>query len=69
MSVRIGLALGGWPFQTRDSAPFWDLVDQAEALGYDSLWLSDRLISGSPVIEPITGLAAIAGRTRRLKFG
>lgn len=69
MSVRIGLALGGWPFAARDSAPFWDFVDQAEALGYDSLWLSDRLISASPFVEPITGLAAVAGRTRRLKFG
>jgi probable F420-dependent oxidoreductase len=69
MSVRIGLALGGWPFAERDSAPFWDFVDQAEALGFDSLWLSDRLISTSTFVEPITGLAAVAGRTRRLKFG
>src|SRR5438067_415910 len=42
MSVRIGLALGGWPFGSADSAAFWDFVDQAEALGYDSIWLSDR---------------------------
>lgn len=69
MSVRIGLALGGWPFGSRDASPFWDFVDQAEALNYDSLWLSDRLISSSPIIEPITGLAAVAGRTRKLKFG
>ena len=69
MSVRIGLALGGWPFDANDCAPFWDFVDQAEALGYDSLWLSDRLISTSPIVEPVTGLAAIAGRTRKLKFG
>jgi len=69
VSVRIGLSLGGWPFADRTSAPFWDFVDQAEALGYDSLWLSDRLISTAPMIEPISGLAAIAGRTRRLKFG
>lgn len=69
MSVRIGLALGGWPFSGNDNGPFWEFVDEAEALGFDSLWLSDRLISTSPIIEPITGIAAIAGRTRKMKFG
>ena len=69
MSVRIGLAPGALPLGAADSAPFWEFIDQAEALGFDSVWLSDRLVSGTPVIEPITGLAAAAGRTRRLKFG
>src|SRR4051812_6120276 len=69
MSVRIGLALAGWPFGASDGAPFFEFVDQAEALGFDSLWLSDRLISATTFIEPITGLAMAAARTRKLKFG
>lgn len=69
MSVRIGLAVGGWPFGPAESDRFWAFIDRAEALGFDSIWLSDRLVSTSPILEPITGLAAVAGRTRRMKFG
>ncbi len=69
MSVRVGLAVGGWPFGAAESSRFWDFVDSAEALGFDSLWLSDRLVSTAPILEPISGLAAVAGRTRKLKFG
>lgn len=69
MSVRIGLAITGWPFATQSAEPFWEFVDRAEELNFDSLWLSDRLVSTRPTIEPMTGLAAIAGRTRRMKFG
>ena len=35
----------------------------------DSIWLSERLVGAQPVLEPLTALAAIGGRTRRLKFG
>jgi probable F420-dependent oxidoreductase len=69
VSVRVGLAIGGWPFGPAESDRFWAFVDRAEELGFDSIWLSDRLVSTAPILEPITGLAAIAGRTRKLKFG
>ncbi|HLZ69792.1 MAG TPA: LLM class flavin-dependent oxidoreductase [Dehalococcoidia bacterium] len=69
MSVRVGLAVGGWPFGEAESSRFWEFIDRAEALGFDSLWLSDRLVSTAPILEPITGLAAVAGRTRNMKFG
>ncbi|HZU75154.1 MAG TPA: LLM class flavin-dependent oxidoreductase [Dehalococcoidia bacterium] len=69
MSVRIGLSLAGWPFAAADGSPFFGFVDQAEELGFDSLWLSDRLVSTVPVLEPLTALAMAAARTRKLKFG
>lgn len=60
---------GPWP-AGGDGADFlWALADLCERAGVDSLWLSDRLSSPIPVLEPLTALAAVAGRTRRLKFG
>src|SRR2546425_13274904 len=44
-------------------------VDLCENTEIDSLWLSERLSSPLPVPEPMTTLAAVAARTRRLKFG
>jgi probable F420-dependent oxidoreductase len=70
MSVRVGLAIGGWPFaETTSPAPFWEFIDHAEALGFDSLWLTDRLVSRSIFLEPLSTLAAVAGRTAKMKFG
>jgi probable F420-dependent oxidoreductase len=65
VKVRIGL---GVP-QVADPAVFWDWVDLCEASGVDSLWQSDRLITREPLLEALSLLAALAGRTRRMKFG
>ena len=43
------------------------MVDALESLGFDSLWLSER-ISG-PAPDPLVAMAYGAGRTERLKFG
>ena len=67
MSVRIGLGLAGFPF-TSPSA-FLDWIDLCEDSPIDSVWLSERLVSPQPVLEPLTAFGVIAGRTRRLKFG
>lgn len=67
MSVRIGLGIAGFPFSGPDA--FWRWVDQCEETGVDSIWLTERLVSPQPFLEPVSALAAIAGRTRRLKFG
>jgi probable F420-dependent oxidoreductase len=67
MSVRIGLGLAGFPFA--DVSEFWRWVDACEAGNVDSLWFSERLVSAQPFLEPVSALAALAGRTRRLKFG
>jgi len=67
MSVRIGLGFSGFPFSGVDA--FWRWVDLCEEGKVDSLWLSERLVSAQAALEPLSALAAIAGRTRRLKFG
>src|SRR6201996_5016114 len=40
-----------------------------EAGGIDSIWQTDRLVSKTPILECMTVMAALAGRTRRLRFG
>ncbi|HEY8491199.1 MAG TPA: TIGR03619 family F420-dependent LLM class oxidoreductase [Dehalococcoidia bacterium] len=67
MSIRIGLGVSGVPFSGPDA--FWRLVDLCEEGDVDSLWVSERLVSLQPTLEPVATMAALAGRTRRLKFG
>ncbi len=67
MSVRIGMGVAGFPYSSPRA--FFDWVDLCENSVIDSLWVSERLVSANPVLEPMTTLAMIAGRTRRLKFG
>lgn len=67
MKIRIGVGFSGWPFErTQD---FWDFVDLVEESGLDSIWLNDRIRNPTPALEPISALAMIAGRTKRIKFG
>ncbi len=56
--------MGGRP----ETASLLALADRAEALGLDSLWIGDSLVA-RPRHEPLTMLAAIAGRTQRIKLG
>lgn len=67
MGIAVGFGLMEFPFA--DARGYWRLVDMCEAGGVDSLWQTDRLVSRQPILECMTAIAAVAGRTRRLKFG
>jgi len=82
--VRIGLALPQYDYSVPGESPLRmstvaDHARRAEALGYDSLWLSDHLFfdlakyGGGPnrygVFEPISTLAALAGVVSRPRLG
>ena len=66
-NVAIGLGLMEFPFD--GVSGFWRWVDLCEAGGVDSLWQTDRMISRETILECMSLMAALAGRTRRLKFG
>ncbi len=61
------MGLADFPFSSANA--YWDWVDLAEAGGVDSLWQTDRLVSPVPHLECMSAMAALAGRTRRMKFG
>jgi alkanesulfonate monooxygenase SsuD/methylene tetrahydromethanopterin reductase-like flavin-dependent oxidoreductase (luciferase family) len=65
--VAVGLGLMAFPFE--NAAGYWRWVELCEASAVDSLWQTDRLVSREPMLECLTAMAALAGRTRRLKFG
>jgi len=67
MSIGVGLGLAQFPFS--DANAFWRWVDLCEAEGIDSLWQTDRVLSHQPFLDCMSVMAALAGRTRRLKFG
>lgn len=67
MSVAVGLGLAEFPFTS--GAGYWRWVDICEQGGVDSIWQTDRLVGKAPFLESMTTMAALAGRTRRLRFG
>jgi probable F420-dependent oxidoreductase len=44
-------------------------VTQAETLGYDSLWLQERILSEFSMLEPVTLLSYVAAITQHLRLG
>jgi probable F420-dependent oxidoreductase len=67
MTVAIGLGLMDFPFA--GAGDYWRWVDLCEQGGVDSIWQTDRLVSRTPILECLATMAALAGRTRRLRFG
>jgi len=51
-----------------ETAPLMALAERAEGLGYDSIWIGDSLLA-RPRHEPLTLLAGVAGRTKKVSLG
>ena len=67
MTISAGIGIANFPFA--DARGFWRWVDMCESGGVDSIWQSDRLISRDPNLECMSVMAALAGATKRIKFG
>jgi len=64
--VRIGIGLGTLS-GSANRENFEAIVDQCESLGFDSLWMSERIGAETP--DPMIALALADGRTTRMKLG
>src|SRR5579871_845489 len=51
-----------------ETGPLLALAERAEGLGYDAVWVGDSLLA-RPRHDPLTLLAAVAARTRRVMVG
>jgi alkanesulfonate monooxygenase len=75
MSVSFGLAIKNFvgPTETPDVDAILAYAEQAEALGFESLWAWDHVILGVepafPIIDALSMLTAIAVKTSRIKLG
>jgi probable F420-dependent oxidoreductase len=67
MKIRVGIGLSSFSLIGWDPETLWSIVDACEYGGWDSIWFSERVTLDAP--DPLVAMAAVAGRTRRLKFG
>ena len=67
MGVGVGLGIAEFPFAAAKG--FWDWIALCEEGGVDSIWQIDRMVSREPFLECMSTMAAIAGATKKLKFG
>ena len=67
MGVGVGLGLADFPFS--GIGALWRWVSLCEEGGVDSIWQTDRLVSAQPHLECMSVMAALAGATKRIKFG
>src|SRR5687768_613196 len=51
-----------------ETASLLTMAERAEAAGFDSVWIGDSL-TARPRHEPLTLMAAVAARTRRVRIG
>jgi len=66
VKIRIGIGLTAGS-GLGDQTAFAAFVDDCERLGFDSLWVTERV--NAPTLDPIVAMTFAAARTRRMKIG
>jgi len=69
MSIAIGYMPGAFGQGGQDPDFLRQLVSVGDKHGYDSIWLSDRIVSDRFSLEPMVALAMVAAYSSRMKFG
>ena len=69
MSIAIGYMPGAFGQGGEDPGFLRDLVSAGDRHGYDSIWLSDRIVSDRFSLEPVVALSMVAAYSQRMKFG
>ena len=52
-----------------DPGVFRELAQQAEALGYDSIWAGDHISYRNPILDVVVALSTFAAVTERITIG
>lgn len=67
--LQVGTTLWSWR-ESGSASTLCAQAEQAESLGFDSIWLPENHFSGAGAIpSPLTLLAAMAARTQRIRLG
>ena len=69
MSVAIGYVPGAFGQGGNNPNFLRELVEVGDKYGYDSIWLSDRIVSNRFSLEPMIALSMVAAYSGRMKFG
>jgi probable F420-dependent oxidoreductase len=67
--VKIGIGFGQWKYGLPEPDLLCQSAELAEAVGLDSLWLSDHIVTRNPTLDITCLFAMIAARTKKLKMG
>lgn len=67
--VKIGIGFGQWKYGLPDPDSLCRYAEVAEAVGLDSVWLSDHIVTRNPTLDITCLFAMIAARTKRVKMG
>lgn len=67
--VKIGIGFGQWKHGLPAPDLLCEFAETSEAVGLDSLWLSDHIVTRNPTLDIACLFAMIAGHTRHLKMG
>jgi len=69
MSTKCGNSIPQTFEQSVDVELIRKFVVRAEALGYDSLWVQEQMISDAAILEPVALLTYVAALTSRVRLG
>jgi probable F420-dependent oxidoreductase len=67
--IKIGIGFGQWKYGLPDPEQLCTYAEAAEAVGLDSIWLSDHIVTRNPTLDITCLFAMIAARTRHVKMG
>ena len=67
--IQIGIGLPQFPYGLPPAAWFTARARQIEQLGFDTLWHGERLLTPSPMLDPMALLAHLAAVTSRIRLG
>jgi probable F420-dependent oxidoreductase len=67
--VKIGVGFGQWKYGLPEPDLLCRHAEVAEAVGLDSIWLSDHIVTRNPTLDIACMFAMIAARTKRVKMG